>query len=229
MPLGRPDVDAPSSPSRRTVRSRVTNGGAYVEKVDGRSAVARRIRDLRDELLAAALHRYNQPSRYGEDPLASPALGLGDLTTEAASLIKHTALLQYEAEALEARVAGGQEVDHNQLVRVINSAQRSLKKLRVLISYRTVLRPDVDERMKSSHTARERRFVILAEAALAKRKPPRGRAPKLAEAPPAPPPFPWADPEGQDALRRGHLPLGPRLGPPPWSLPPSTTTEGEDL
>lgn len=127
----RQQVDPQSSLSTRKVRSRVSNGKAYMERVDGRSAIARRMRDLRAELLAAVLHRYNAPTHHGV-ALFNPPIGYEALNAEAAALVKTTVMLMVQAEQLEAKIASGQPVDHDDLVRVVNLGARSLERLRAL-------------------------------------------------------------------------------------------------
>jgi hypothetical protein len=92
-------------PSR--LRSRVTNGSKMVAGLDGRSAEARRYRDL--------------VISYADD------LGGADKLTEAQrTLIAQAATLQVQSERVQAAVLRGDLVDVEQLTRLANAAMRIL-------------------------------------------------------------------------------------------------------
>src|ERR1700733_641059 len=87
------------------LRSRVTNGSKMVAGLDGRTAVARRFRDLQIS--------------YADD------LGGAAVLTEAQrTLIAQTATLQVQAERVQAAVLNGDSVDAEQLTRLANSVAR---------------------------------------------------------------------------------------------------------
>ncbi len=48
----RPALEATSSPDRKRTRSRVSNGHAVLPNVNGRSAMARRFKDIANAILA---------------------------------------------------------------------------------------------------------------------------------------------------------------------------------
>lgn len=93
-----------------TARSRKTNGkAAFLGKVDGRSVVARRQRDL-ERAYAAELG--------------------GDLTIWQRVKVAQAAALTVRAEQLQAAIAGGDpEIDDEDLVRVANALRRELADL----------------------------------------------------------------------------------------------------
>jgi hypothetical protein len=93
-----------------TSRSAVANGTRlHREGVDGRSASARRFRDL-----VRAFRR-----EIGDDP------DEGRL-----ALARQAAALTLQAEALQAKVAAGADVDADALVRVTNALARAVSALR---------------------------------------------------------------------------------------------------
>ncbi|MEZ0020066.1 hypothetical protein [Sinorhizobium fredii] len=92
-----------------TVRSRITNGSScFLGKVDGRSALARRQRDLQHA--------------YAED------LG-NDLTAAQRVRVAQVAALTVRAEMLQAAIANGEPVVDEDLVRVSNALRRELADL----------------------------------------------------------------------------------------------------
>jgi hypothetical protein len=80
---------------RLTTRSRITNGRALLEGVDGRSAIARRFRDLYQGIVADV-------AGQGGPPSTSEALR---------QLCRRAALLSLECEKIEARAVSGAEID----------------------------------------------------------------------------------------------------------------------
>ena len=78
-----------------TARSRVSNGADILPGVDGRSALARRYRDIISAIV----------SDMGE---------LGELSEVRAQLCRRFAALAVLAEALEARLANGEQIDLNE-------------------------------------------------------------------------------------------------------------------
>jgi hypothetical protein len=101
--------------ARRTLNnhSKVTNGSRLHQKgeADGRSAHARRFRDL----IAG---------------FAAPYGGAAALTVAELALIRNGASLTQQLEQLQANAAAGKPIDREQLTRLSNSAQRTLASLR---------------------------------------------------------------------------------------------------
>src|SRR5215217_6914580 len=90
-----------------TNRSRVTNGTRLLEGVDGRSPTARRYKDLIDSF--------------------SADLGGAAVLTEAdRALVKQAASLTIRAEQLQASIIRGEPVDPDELIRLMNTARRTL-------------------------------------------------------------------------------------------------------
>ncbi len=104
MPVVHTAIAKPST----TNRSRITNGSAMLSGVDGRSALARRFRDLVEALLA-------------EQP--------GPVTEAARLQIRSAASLQVHAEELTARMARGEPVSAEEMTRAANGAIRALASL----------------------------------------------------------------------------------------------------
>lgn len=96
--------------SSRRNRSAITNGSWLLEGVDNRKAAGRRYRDL--------------CMSYADD------LGGADrLTTAQEATIRQLAGVTVEAERLQARIVQGDEVDHEQLVRLSNLQARMIAQL----------------------------------------------------------------------------------------------------
>lgn len=106
QPANRP-VTAERSP---TQRSRVTNGSKLVAGLDGRSAEARRYRDL---------------AMSFADDLG----GAGKLTEAQRTLIAQAATLQVQSERVQAAVLRGEVIDVEQLTRLANASMRILSRL----------------------------------------------------------------------------------------------------
>lgn len=90
------------------LRSRVTNRSKLAMNVDGRSAAARRFRDLIDEF--------------------TEELG-GDLSKAEHSLVKLAAVTFLRAEQLQAAVVNGDTVDDAELIRAVNAGARIFRDL----------------------------------------------------------------------------------------------------
>lgn len=95
------------TPAKPTHRSRVTNGSSLFADVDGRTARARRLRDVLDELLAE----------------------IGDASEAQQSLARRAASLSVWCEEQEAALARGEAVDVAALVTAGNSVRRLLRDL----------------------------------------------------------------------------------------------------
>ena len=104
-----PEVHSQKAVSSPTNRSRVTNGkGLFLENVDGRSALARRYRDILGQLT----------SDLGSDP------------SEAQSLIARRAVtLAVWCEKAESELASGNELDIGQFTTAANAMRRLLSDL----------------------------------------------------------------------------------------------------
>jgi hypothetical protein len=92
-----------------TVRSRVTNG-KMIAGVDGRSAEARRYRDL-----AMAF--------------ADDCGGAAGLTEAQRTLVRQAATLTVQSEKLQGAMLRGEEMSDEQMTRVANSLSRTLSRL----------------------------------------------------------------------------------------------------
>jgi hypothetical protein len=90
-----------------TARSAISNGTRLFAGVDGRSATARRFRDLLADLMR-------------------DLGGATSLTTMQHGLARQVATLQLQAEHLQAAVVRGDVVDSKDLVRVSGEARRIL-------------------------------------------------------------------------------------------------------
>src|SRR5687768_11729967 len=93
-----------------TARSRVTNGKQF-DGVDGRSANARRFRDL-------------------VDAFSRDLGGMSQLTEADRSLVRQAATLTVRSEQLQAAIVRGEPVDPDELIRLTNTARRTLAGIR---------------------------------------------------------------------------------------------------
>lgn len=99
------------APAKSALRSRVTNRSAVLTGVDGRSAMARRYRDLVDALA----------DQMGGDPGEVEMLQ-----------IRAAATLHLHVEELTARIARGEAVSSEELTRAANGAMRATTALTAL-------------------------------------------------------------------------------------------------
>jgi hypothetical protein len=95
-------------PSRQ--RSRITNGSKLVAAVDGRSAEARRYKDV-------ALN------------LADDLGGAAGLTEAQRAIVRQVAAMTVQSEKLQGAVLRGEPVDVEQLTRLSNALSRMLHRL----------------------------------------------------------------------------------------------------
>ena len=102
----------PAADRPPTVRSRITNGKDLLANVDGRTADARRYRDL-----AASL--------------ADDLGGAATLTEAQRALVRQAAAMIVQSERLQSAVLRGELVDVEQLTRLANAATRILSRLGV--------------------------------------------------------------------------------------------------
>ena len=94
-----------------TTRSAITNGKRLHDGVDGRSKCARRFRDLVGSSSTA----------FG---------GMARLSEAERSLVRQAAALTVRAESLQARVVRGDDVNHDELIRLASEARRALQGIR---------------------------------------------------------------------------------------------------
>jgi len=92
------------------VRSAVTNDPLFLRGVDGRSMVARRYRDV-----AIAL--------------ADDLGGQDKLSESSKILVRQAAALTVQVEGLQSKIVAGEDVNHEQLVRLSNVLGRILHRL----------------------------------------------------------------------------------------------------
>jgi hypothetical protein len=104
------------APSSLTARSRVTNGKIFK---DGRSAGARRFRDLMVQF-------------------ADEAGGMVSLSASGQQLVRRLAQVSLELELMEASRAAGNAIDPLAYVTLVNSQQRLLRDLRRLAPRRAL-------------------------------------------------------------------------------------------
>jgi hypothetical protein len=93
-----------------TSRSRVTNGGKLIAGVDGRSADARRFRDL--------------AMSFADD-----AGGAAVLTEAQRALVKQAATLTIQSERLQSAMLQGEAVDVGHQLGIANTLARTLARL----------------------------------------------------------------------------------------------------
>jgi hypothetical protein len=93
-----------------TLRSRVTNGKQLLANIDGRTADARRYRDL-----AASL--------------ADDLGGAANLTEAQRALVRQAAAMIIQSERLQSAILRGELIDSEQLTRLANAATRILSRL----------------------------------------------------------------------------------------------------
>lgn len=103
------DIHA-SAERSTTLRSRVTNGKELLANVDGRTATARRYRDLTISL-------------------ADDLGGATGLTEAQRALVRQAAAMIVQSEKLQGEVLRGEIVDCEQLTRLANAATRILTRL----------------------------------------------------------------------------------------------------
>jgi hypothetical protein len=94
-----------------TVRSAVTNDPLWLRGVDGRSAAARRYRDV-----AIAL--------------ADDLGGQDELDEASKVLVRQAAALTVQVESLQTRIVAGEGVDNEELTRLSNALTRTLQRLK---------------------------------------------------------------------------------------------------
>lgn len=97
--------------SSRTARSAVSNGSRLVQGVDGRSAPARRFRDLVNQFT----------EELGGDAIMSEPMR---------AMVKQAAAVTIEAERIQGAILRGEEINSDELVRVSNVLQRLMNGLK---------------------------------------------------------------------------------------------------
>jgi hypothetical protein len=101
---------APAAARSRKVRSAVTNGSRVLSGIDGRSAMARRYRDL--------IVQYTND--LGGDARISEAQR---------QLLRRAAMLSLELEKAETETASGQQLDLTTYTKAVNTLRRVLQTL----------------------------------------------------------------------------------------------------
>jgi hypothetical protein len=94
-----------------TNRSKVTNGTRLLEGIDGRSPGARRYKDL----IESFAHELG---------------GLSQLSEAERALVRQAASLTLRAEQLQTAIVNGSPVDPDELIRLTNTARRTLASIR---------------------------------------------------------------------------------------------------
>jgi hypothetical protein len=123
----------------QTLRSRVTNGSQLLANVDGRTAAARRYRDLTISL-------------------ADDLGGIASLTEAQRALVRQAAAMIVQSEKLQGEVLRGEIVDCEQLTRLANAATRILSRLGIKRTVRANPPPTIAE-----IAARHRAAGVAAE------------------------------------------------------------------
>jgi hypothetical protein len=103
-------VRAAAAKRSPTLRSRVTNGKDLLPDVDGRTAAARRYRDLAISI-------------------ADDLGGAASLTEAQTALVRQASAMIVQSEALQGQILRGELVDCEQLTRLANAATRILTRL----------------------------------------------------------------------------------------------------
>jgi hypothetical protein len=130
LELNLSDIHA-SADRSRTLRSRVTNGKELLANVDGRTAAARRYRDLTISL-------------------ADDLGGAATLTEAQRALVRQAAAVIVQSETLQGAVLRGELTDSEQLVRLCNSATRILTRLGLK---KTIVPPSLHDRIAAAYPA----------------------------------------------------------------------------
>lgn len=106
------DKSSPSiAQSSATARSAVSNGTRLLSGIDGRSAQARRFRDLVKEFTAEL---------GGEEIMTEPMR----------AMVRQAAAVTVESERMQAAIVRGDDIDTEQLVRVTNVLARLMNGLK---------------------------------------------------------------------------------------------------
>ncbi len=95
------------TPDKREGRAKISNGSCWLPGVDGRSAGARRFRDL-SKAFAAELG------------------GLAGLSEPERALVRQAAGLTLQTERLQVAIAKGEKIDPDELIRLSSEARRAL-------------------------------------------------------------------------------------------------------
>lgn len=130
----------------RTVRSAVSNGSRVTLFGDGRSAGARRFRDLVAEF-------------------AAEAGGMASLPASAQQLIRRLAQVSVELELLEAQRASGAAIDPVAFATIANLQRRLLGDLRALAKANAPKAPTLAEHLERMAAQRAAREASTGEAA----------------------------------------------------------------
>ncbi len=113
--------------AKPSARSKITNGLKLLDNIDGRSAIARRLRDI--------------------------VFGLEqefEITTESDQLLlKQAAVLSVISEQLQSRVVRGELADHRQIINLAGQLRRTLATLRTRVGQNGPAPPSIHEYLAS--------------------------------------------------------------------------------
>jgi hypothetical protein len=123
------DISATIPASKPTHRSRVSNGSALLEGVDGRSTIARRYRDVLNELI----------SDLGGDPSGAQS-----------AIARRAAALCVVCEQAEAEMVAGGVLDLAEFTTAANSLRRLLSDLGLERRAKDIT-PSLSQYLASSH------------------------------------------------------------------------------
>lgn len=121
---------------KNKARSRVSNGNALLDGIDGRSASARRYRDL-----AMAF--------------ADEMGGASNLSESEQALVKQAAALTVRSEELQAALIRGERVNEVEITRLSNAVTRTLAALR---------KPKGSQKARQAHSLRDKLLANKAAA-----------------------------------------------------------------
>ena len=125
---------APSGPYKPEARSRITNGGKTLPGIDGRSGIARRYRDIANQIVA------DQGGR--------------DMCSESRrQLIRRFAAAAVLAEQMEARLANGEEIDISEHALLTSTMVRVAQRIGVDRIPRDVSSPSLADILREEHSA----------------------------------------------------------------------------
>jgi len=125
-----PQKYKPQRGDARYAKSRMTNGGDWLPGVDQRSAIARRYRDL------CAL-------------IVSDQGGVAHLSEAKVQLIRRFSALSVQCEALEARLAAGEQLDISEYTALTSTLVRVVTRLGIARVPKTVSPPTLSDILRA--------------------------------------------------------------------------------
>ena len=134
-----------SAPRPLTVRSAITNDPLKLRGVDGRSETARRFRDVAIALTddCGGADRLSEPTRL---------------------LIRQAAMLTIQVEQLQAKIVAGEDVDHEQVIRLSNVLTRVLAALGLKKCQRRDTGPSLADYLQSISDRQDTEVELDADA-----------------------------------------------------------------